>query len=85
MSSLTCFFQFSCFFSQFSFQQSTDQRTCNSTYDPDNDSSILAQEKTSIVTLCRQIMFHMYHVPKPARATVNAAYQAEEQSTGEQP
>ena len=49
----------------------------HSTHDHDNDFSTLAQEKASIVTLCLQITFLVYHVPNPARATVNAAYQAE--------
>ena len=35
--------------------------------------STLAQEKASIIAR----VIHMYHVPKPARAMVNSARQAE--------
>ena len=31
-----------------------------STYDPDNDSSTMAGEKATIVTLCPRIMFHKF-------------------------
>ena len=61
MSSFTWFLSVQLFFSQLSLQQFTDQCTCNSTYDPDNDSSILAQEKSFHRHLVSSD--HVPHVP----------------------
>ena len=73
------FFQFSCFFLQFSFQQSTAQCTCNRLIIltlTDHHCQLWLKKKLPS-SPCDIISCS----PSPPRATVIAGYQAEEQST----